>query len=823
MNSTEQNGDLELTKPKKVEGEIEAVDAQSDSSNYDSAAQKEKNSKKTVLVNKCRYCELSSAESLKTVTCASCGYRCHIDCIKCIEGMQDKILVGDDFFYFNCKECTNGKEKFKRFHLSWVDVVHITLFNLTHGTPNVPEGAGDKNNKDNQQFSSVEQGPQTYDDGRVYFHYKADVARFIDRNWSYFWNKARGETWINSASSALSTNSTENVVDDGRFESGKAKYNKNGMWALTDDARFPSSYDFAQNQQRSRSIMYDIASDGTLIPLNELRTGSGNISGTTNGGAGLLSSSGKKRRRTDQSMTKTLSKVKKQKQRTSQTNLKQLLSNKSGGKSNKGKGTNSADDANEQRSHKRPGRFLDNYSYINPLTLEWSVKMWPDLDNPAGPPIMQTEATHSAPQFRFEGERNCVLWNDKGYRVAKGSHGVVTGTYYYEAKILEPLKPNWNLRIGWAQISADLQAPCGFDHYSYSMRMYPPTKFHGSVGHMYGEALEVGDTLGVLIQLPESLDQESQEDINGRRWDPLTIYKAFGYSQPKDVMPPSIEDSNMEGYEGPGMIPPVPIVQESEIAYFKNGKSMGKAFRGLYLGKYYPAISSYMGGKVKVNFGRNKGGEDMGFEYKPPEMWGERKVHAMGELEVGEPEQKQEEKDVELCSGCGVLSAVSGGDLGGRTGSETPYWGKSRGPLCREEKEITEKYAIYVNYAPTCSPLFMRASYSPATCLTFLLNKTLCFKHWLILWSSLNPLHLIAIPRPPLLTRLPFPIFNTSLSSSFLLELSANSYLVFIIGKSKNELPIVATKNGIPTNTNGYLLASLCRSITFLLSINRFF
>ncbi|KAJ1885272.1 transcription factor, contains a PHD finger motif, partial [Kickxella alabastrina] len=88
---------------------------------------KEKLLPKVKQVSKCSYCEINSAESLKTVPCLGCGSRCHIDCISCTAGFKDKILLGDDFFHFKCFKCTDGQERFKRYHLSWVDVVHITL------------------------------------------------------------------------------------------------------------------------------------------------------------------------------------------------------------------------------------------------------------------------------------------------------------------------------------------------------------------------------------------------------------------------------------------------------------------------------------------------------------------------------------------------------------------------------------------------------------------------------------------------------------------------------------------------------------------------
>ncbi|KAJ2326929.1 transcription factor, contains a PHD finger motif, partial [Coemansia sp. RSA 2673] len=389
-------------------------------------------------VSKCSYCEHNSAESLKTVPCLGCGSRCHIDCIECTANFKDKILLGDDFFHFKCLKCTGGQERFKRYHLSWVDVVHITLFNLTHNPSARPNNASSRARADDPmgQFSSSEHGPQEYGDSRVYFHYKADVAKFIDQHWSYFWTKSRGETWINSASSALSTNSTENVPEDGRFESGKAKYNKNGMWALTDDLRFPSSYDSPQ-QQKTRTIMYSFAEDGSLI---ELRTQSGN---------------GRRKRRAEPATPKAGVRASK-KPRASGTPTS-TNSGGLGGSSSAYLGGAYGSASNLASSSKRGARGSKREAKS-----AWSISMWPDIDNPQGPAHMSREETHAAAQFVIESDR-LTVWNDKGYRMAKASHGVETGAWYFEVDVLEPVRPEYNLRVGWSQISGELQAPCGFD------------------------------------------------------------------------------------------------------------------------------------------------------------------------------------------------------------------------------------------------------------------------------------------------------------------------------------------------------------------------
>ena len=84
--------------------------------------------------------------------------------------------------------------------------------------------------------------------------------------------------------------------------------------------------------------------------------------------------------------------------------------------------------------------------------------------------------THSAPQMKITNGGKTVT-TDKGYRLAKSSHGIWEGSWYFEVTIDD--HPG-HVRIGWSQISGDLQAPCGYDNFSYSFRDSPGTLFHQS-------------------------------------------------------------------------------------------------------------------------------------------------------------------------------------------------------------------------------------------------------------------------------------------------------------------------------------------------------
>lgn len=119
-----------------------------------------------------------------------------------------------------------------------------------------------------------------------------------------------------------------------------------------------------------------------------------------------------------------------------------------------------------------------------------SLAMYPDIENPTDAIRFCRQPTHTAPQFQQSSD-GLTVWNCKGYRLTKSTHGVEEGTWYFEVRVLEeggqPSKTNKaNLRIGWAQISADLQGPCGMDPFSYGYRMDPGTVFNQSRGTGYG-------------------------------------------------------------------------------------------------------------------------------------------------------------------------------------------------------------------------------------------------------------------------------------------------------------------------------------------------
>lgn len=174
--------------------------------------------------------------------------------------------------------------------------------------------------------------------------------------------------------------------------------------------------------------------------------------------------------------------------------------------------------------------------------------------------------------------------NEKGYRLAKASHGVWEGHWYYEFILDNDIG---NCRLGWSQISGDLQAPCGYDTFSYSYRANPGTLFHNShkvdLPILYDAGFKKGDIMGCYIHLGKFKRKQKDPSVDPallkRLWDPERVHYTPFKSKPQ------------------------PTMSKSYIEYFKNGYSLGKGFVNLNLGKYHPAVSFFNGSSGTFNFG----------------------------------------------------------------------------------------------------------------------------------------------------------------------------------------------------------------------------
>ncbi|TPX56601.1 hypothetical protein PhCBS80983_g04422 [Powellomyces hirtus] len=362
-----------------------------------------------------------------------------------------------------------------------------------------------------------------------YYGWKPDICHFIDLNWKRFWLKTRTATWENTVASCLSTQK--------RFLAGMKQFGHDqGLWAL-EAIMLPSAYEHGKRATQPES---NIAADGTLQRPERPKA---------------------KRKRADESENDSVAAA-------------EIKTKRPRGKTRSHSNTPQAESAKSRASKQAKKKPVEE-EFIDPAI---AIELYRDVDNATDPVQMSHDTTHRAPQVTVADDGMTVS-SDAGYRMAKATHGVWEGKWYYEVMINQH---SGHTRIGWSQISGDLQAPCGYDQFSYGYRDSPGTLFHQSVKNKeappdYSEGYGPGDIMGMAISLPST---GSIADLFPRLWDKETPYLPFRSK-------------------------PLTVATESEIQYYRNGARLGVAYKNLLRGKYHPAISLYRGANVTVNFGPN--------------------------------------------------------------------------------------------------------------------------------------------------------------------------------------------------------------------------
>ncbi|KAI0350241.1 hypothetical protein OH77DRAFT_1489491 [Trametes cingulata] len=222
------------------------------------------------------------------------------------------------------------------------------------------------------------------------------------------------------------------------------------------------------------------------------------------------------------------------------------------------------------------------------------------------------------------------LQGEKGFRSARCNAPIREGRWYMEVKIelgagdkppgLKRTEGS-HVRLGWARREAPLNAPAGYDGYSYAMRDKTGEKVHLSRPRPYGRPFRTGDVVGMYICLPPRRKPEKRDP-----YDPAHIkreriaiefkgqeyFESLEYTQSKEMIAlmdasdrakatnaTSLPSSSTKKSatvknlpstsRGKGGVPettpmrPLPTLgPESYIAFFINGQCQGIAFQDLY-------------------------------------------------------------------------------------------------------------------------------------------------------------------------------------------------------------------------------------------------
>jgi hypothetical protein len=206
---------------------------------------------------------------------------------------------------------------------------------------------------------------------------------------------------------------------------------------------------------------------------------------------------------------------------------------------------------------------------------------------------------YKAPQLTLLPDDMTVV-GEQGYRMAQATHGANEGTWYYEITIGEPLQADGHVRLGWATEMAELQAPVGYDRYSYSYKDSTGQIFHQSRGMNYGRPFGVGDVIGCLIHLPPvDGGGGGNSHSHGNNMPPLNQVSM-------EMREEIVKEKEKEKESAKAIrksMQKLPPHRGSFIMFFVNGVGQGKAFEDIWRGCYYPACSFFHGASATFAFG----------------------------------------------------------------------------------------------------------------------------------------------------------------------------------------------------------------------------
>ncbi|WFD30317.1 (methyl)glyoxal oxidase [Malassezia sp. CBS 17886] len=219
-----------------------------------------------------------------------------------------------------------------------------------------------------------------------------------------------------------------------------------------------------------------------------------------------------------------------------------------------------------------------------------------------------------------------LVGTDKGYRSARTNVGVREGAWYVEMEVLPPdtstrasppMRDGPHVRLGWGRREAALNAPVGWDAYSYGFRDQTGARVTLSTPEVYGRPFGPGDVVGLYIRLPTDgapspgsehriqqkhvpirykgqLYFESLEYPTAKEMDALMDQRRRGERTwtATDTLAPALERDEKRparvarsGASAPGHVESLctlPTLPGSCIGFVVNGEPQGIAFSDLY-------------------------------------------------------------------------------------------------------------------------------------------------------------------------------------------------------------------------------------------------
>ena len=188
-----------------------------------------------------------------------------------------------------------------------------------------------------------------------------------------------------------------------------------------------------------------------------------------------------------------------------------------------------------------------------------------------------------------------IVATDKGFRSARTNIGVRQGEWYAEIEILPPehlsaglgaagplpapMKDGAHIRLGWGRREAPLNAPVGFDGYSYGFRDKTGDKVTLSRPLPYGTPFKPGDVVGLYIKLPPHRPPDDEDDPANIKRERIAIrykgqlyFESLEYPRTREMeqlMERSRKGNSIEealrGIEGTGVFEPAETSQPAAM------------------------------------------------------------------------------------------------------------------------------------------------------------------------------------------------------------------------------------------------------------------
>jgi len=131
------------------------------------------------------------------------------------------------------------------------------------------------------------------------------------------------------------------------------------------------------------------------------------------------------------------------------------------------------------------------------------------------PPLLLLDDGCKSAHVLLDG---CTVRGSRGYSLLRASRSIAHGCWYVEVSWLLPLddstaqQPNsvadWSdeyapaVRVGWCTAEAPVDAPVGFDEFSFGYASRTGQAFHSSAGKPYGRHFGQSATVTLRHSLP---------------------------------------------------------------------------------------------------------------------------------------------------------------------------------------------------------------------------------------------------------------------------------------------------------------------------------